>query len=427
MWLSKMSIDPIGAAVKLDRPGLSTDASHIASDQSSALADLTAAIERVEALLASVGPEPEGADAIERIADIAFVLHEREVEASLCDALDAAVRELSNADAAKQANVQHVRQAAELLREQSVRVSDMIALLQAPRTSGANETVADDVTREQDGLPLALPPAGANALDADIPPEGLFTAETLENDQFARAVADLAASLPALTAPVKAAVVAPHEAAALAKNEVTLATGPEQAAIETQDEPTDRTASPDELATELPVVSSQLEEAAADTSVKTQHDCAELPQHGPALEQQAPAIQDAPISQQAPAQEFSVAEAIEEPVAREDESSAPHPAAEASKHEAVSDAEPQPRVSEQSPVLLPELALVDPQDDPGDLFEPLTNAAPSIAAVTLTNTRPTSEIPARAAAIRARSPAAPADPLAAMRTFGAEELLALFT
>jgi hypothetical protein len=132
-------------------------------------------------------------------------------------------------------------------------------------------------------------------------------------------------------------------------------------------------------------------------------------------------------------------EAIDLPVARQDESTAPHLLAEASRRNAarnplsasegaVSETRPEEPQSRLEPTqVLPELALVDPQDDPGDLFEPLTGAAPPIAEATSAESRSGSEMPARAAPVRGRSPAAAADPLAVMGAFGAEELLALFT
>lgn len=556
-----MSTDPIGTALTLDHPAVNAGASRIAYEQSSELTGIATAIERVEALLAAAGPEPEGSDAIERIADIAFVLHERDVEASLCDALDAAVRELGNANAAKQTNVQQVHQAAELLRELSQRVGDMIALLQVSRPTDANDPAANDATPEQCEIALAEP-ASVEALDSEIPREGLFTAETLEDDEFARAVAELAASLPALAEPVEAVVVTLREPADPATDESTLAPEPEDRVIEAQDQAVDLAASealmaseraeaffeaqsqPDEPAAEQPILQSGLEETAADTLAETQHGFAEPPADKPSLGQQPPAMHDAPVSQQAPAEELSIIE-VEEPLAREDEILAPHAPAEDLKHDAIPDAvpanesalcerlsehthsgnadapaqtadlpgdspdrssmngppvaladaeafylspvaalnaqselplpddapapvadaaaisaaqlsdqtmrctgadepaqiardslphnadevvaetaaeleeEPPPRDAESSQALLPELALVDPQDDPGDLFEPLTGAMPPSGAA--------SELPIRATAMRARSPAAAADPLAAMRILGAEELLALFT
>lgn len=101
------------------------------------LADLVAAIERVEGLIVSgAAAGSDGSAAIERIADIAFVLHEREVEASLCDALDAAVREISEANALRQAGAQRSRQAAALLRQLSRSLTAMIALWESGQHGG---------------------------------------------------------------------------------------------------------------------------------------------------------------------------------------------------------------------------------------------------------------------------------------------------
>jgi len=92
------------------------------------LAELASALAQVEALVAA-GAEagPDAAAALERIADIAFVLHEREVEPSLCDALDAAMREISDANARNRASVQRAHEAAELLRSLARRLDAMMA------------------------------------------------------------------------------------------------------------------------------------------------------------------------------------------------------------------------------------------------------------------------------------------------------------
>ena len=104
----------------------------------------------------------------------------------------------------------------------------------------------------------------------------------------------------------------------------------------------------------------------------------------------------------------------------------PHDAVEAATETATHD-EPPPRVTESSQSLLPELALVDPQDDPGDLFEPTADAAMPIVAATLAESGLASEISIHTVAMKPHSAAATVDPLAAMHTLSAEELLALFT
>ena len=246
-----MSTNPLGAALTRYDAAVTAGAPQIASEQSNELTGIATAIERVEALLAAGGdPEPEGPDAIERIADIAFVLHERDVEASLCDALDAAVRELANANAVKQANVHHVRQAAEMLRELSQRVTDMIALLQmSPPVT--NDTAANESLPEQDEPAPREQLASEDTFEGEMPREGLFPAELLEDDEFARAVAELAASLPALAEPVEefaaslpvlaelgeAAVIPTDEPADLAAAEPIAAPEPDEAVVVALREP----------------------------------------------------------------------------------------------------------------------------------------------------------------------------------------------
>jgi len=590
-----MSTDPTSAALTRDDAAVAAGAPPITSEQSSELTGIATAIERVEALLAAGGPEPEGSDAIERIADIAFVLHERDVEASLCDALDAAVRELANANAAKQTNVHQVRQAAEMLRELSQRVADVAALLQMSPSAAANDMAANEAVPKKDESAALEQLASEDALDGEIPREGLFAAELLEDDEFARAVAELAASLPALADPVETIVVTLREAADFASEERAAAPKPDEAISETQSDA-------NLLATDEPSVASELEEAVAltqheparlaadalasepnETRLDVQRQPAELAAEEAALapEQEAPAMTDAAEAiEQTPPQESPIAEVVGERSTPDDGASAldapseesedyailnqmpasegalsevlsgetllssvdalaqqptalpgaspdhslvnghaiaslahadaPHIASEAPASPApkalsdsettratdnppitAADAEPElppsseapppadadaaiisagepsdqsiphrngedapaqiaiesgsrdaeviaksaaevkeeapPRFAESSQTLLPELALVDPQDDPGDLFEPLSGAAPSIAAAHLAEFQSASEISAHAVERQARSAPAAADPLAAMRTLSAEELLALFT
>ncbi len=644
-WLSKMSTNTIGAALTHDDLAVTADASQTAPGQSFELTGIATAIERVEALLADGGPEPEGSEAIERIADIAFVLHERDVEASLCDSLDAAVRELANANTAKRSNVHHVRQAAEMLRELSQRVADMVALLQVSPPSAANHVAGTEATPNEttpeEGEPATVDQfAGEDASDGEIPREGLFRAELLEDEEFARAVAELAASLPALAEPVETVVVTLRESVDLAAEEPPSAPEPDEAVEAALREPADFAAEepisapePDQAAvvaiyepadfvadepTSAPEQETQseaialtatgpdatfeLEDAVAETqptavplaadelartlepegpASEPQHELAKLATDEPALEQHPFATVDALATEQAPVEESPIIALANEPLASEVTPVARDVAVEAPMHDAVSDAAPAgedtlsetlsaeetllwsadaltqppsdlpgassdhslmnghavisadsvapqlvgdvpsspapeavpenetglaadrppitvpyaeaelprsseapapadaetsapsaeqlsdqtalrhngddepaqiadeappheadevlaksaaevkkeapPRFAESSQTLLPELALVDPQDDPGDLFEPLADTAPSIAADTLAETRSASKISAHPAENQARSAAAAADPLAAMRSLSAEELLALFT
>jgi hypothetical protein len=145
-----MSRNPSSAAIMRDDAALGELSPHAVTVPRQDLADLAAMLVRVEALLtADATPEPNGSDSIERIADIAFVLHERDVEASLCDALDAAVQEISAAGARKEDRARRARQAAEVLRELSQRVGDMIALSQVQHSE---------------------PPGTARRIEVDLPP-----------------------------------------------------------------------------------------------------------------------------------------------------------------------------------------------------------------------------------------------------------------
>ncbi|MGB6538794.1 MAG: hypothetical protein WBF58_22870 [Xanthobacteraceae bacterium] len=123
------------------------------------VADLASTIDRIAALIASPSESPVNvvADALERIGDIAFVLHERDVEASLCDALDAAVREIGECEALREADVQRSREAAALLRELSHRVSAMADRLRAQQSPAVKPQISGELSG---GVrPVLVPPA----------------------------------------------------------------------------------------------------------------------------------------------------------------------------------------------------------------------------------------------------------------------------
>ncbi len=145
------------------------------------LADLAAAIARAEALVAAdATPQADRANAIERIADIAFVLHERNVEASLCDALDAAVREVTDAGSRNEARVRRIRQAAELLHEVSERVNEMIA-----RADGALSAELPETPPAASELLSAGSVGDTDDVGAELPLDGLFATDGRENDEIA--------------------------------------------------------------------------------------------------------------------------------------------------------------------------------------------------------------------------------------------------
>jgi hypothetical protein len=196
-----MSTDPSDAALARDDMAIAESFTQAAAIPPRDLAELAAAVDRLEALIAAAsGSEPDGSDAIERIADIAFVLHERDVEASLCDALDAAVRDLGNSDARTQANVERMRQAAELLRELSRRVNSIIARSLAVPSSAGESTA---------GLSTVEPaPGGEQAREENA------IAEMSGGGLEQAAIATLAAPALPLADQAAAASDLPHEHAA---------------------------------------------------------------------------------------------------------------------------------------------------------------------------------------------------------------------
>lgn len=174
-----MSLTSTSAAIERDDAAVDGSPPQTATVLRRDLADLAAALARVEALVAADAvPEPAACDAIERIADIAFVLHERDVEASLCDALDAAVREIGAVSALKQQRAQRARQAVEMLHDLSHRIKDVIArshVLHHGAPAAARVTIEDAFAQKL--APLAggsPPPAGdreagsAPRRDADV-------------------------------------------------------------------------------------------------------------------------------------------------------------------------------------------------------------------------------------------------------------------
>ena len=113
------------------------------ADATGDLMEIAAAMDRIQAALAAgATPAPDISAAIERLLDIAFMLHERPVEATLCDGLDAAIREISDANMRSGSAAEDVRKAAELVRALASRVREMIAL------SGASACRESDCRRK---------------------------------------------------------------------------------------------------------------------------------------------------------------------------------------------------------------------------------------------------------------------------------------
>src|ERR1700731_613175 len=113
------------------------------ADATGDLMEIAAAVDRIEAAIASSAtPAPEVSAAIERLLDIAFMLHERPVEATLCDGLDAAIREISAANMRSESTAAGIREAADLVRALAGRVREMTALSSATR--GAPQPAEDN-------------------------------------------------------------------------------------------------------------------------------------------------------------------------------------------------------------------------------------------------------------------------------------------
>jgi hypothetical protein len=344
------------------------------ADAAGDLMEIAAAIDRIGAALAAgATPAPGISAAIERLLDIAFMLHERPVEATLCDGLDAAIREICEANMRAKSTAAGVREAAELVGALAGRVREMMALSSAVR--GAHQPAEENVAAT----------SGA----------GFFELTTNDGETFAQAVAELAASLPTLSdapsdpvealpepesgegAPVPAAEIAASDNVLLPTDET------QPAATETPD---NDTAPPQPAPTDVSLSEAVLNQAFADDYFSNVN----LPDEAPVSEESesAPISSEEPPSDAvAPAQNISI--------------------------------EPVP----------------GPQEDPADLFEPGGAPMPPVEAATPVTAdaavpaeppvEPARAVPPPPARAIPRPPGS--DPLAAVRDLSAEELIALFS
>jgi hypothetical protein len=375
------------------------------ADAAGDLMEIAAAIDRIGAALAAgATPAPGISAAIERLLDIAFMLHERPVEATLCDGLDAAIREISQANMRSELTAAGVREAAELVGALAGRVREMMAVSSAVR--GTHQPAEENVAAT----------SGA----------GFFELATNDGETFAQAVAELAASLPTLSdapsepvealpepdsgqrAPVPAAEIAPSEpveavpepesgegapvpAAEIAPSDNVLLPADEtqQTANETVT-PANDTAPPQPASTDVSLSEAVLSQAFADDYFSNVN----LPDEAPVSE----VTESAPISSEEPPSE------------------AVAPAQNISTESVPS---PQP----------------GPQEDPADLFEPGADPTPPVEAAApvaadaavpaVPPAEPARAVPPPPARAIPRPPGS--DPLAAVRDLSAEELIALFS
>jgi hypothetical protein len=343
------------------------------ADAAGDLMEIAAAVDRIGAALAAgATPASNVSAAIERLLDIAFMLHERPVEATLCDGLDAAIREISQANMRSESTAAGVREAAELVRALAGRVREMMALSSAMHGTPQPANVAST--------------SGA----------GFFELATNDGETFAQAVAEFAASLPTLSEapsePVEAVPEpesgqgAPAPAAEIASSDNVLLPAEETQQTATETGMPDNAAAPPQPASiDVSLSEAVLNQAFADDYFSNGN----LPDEAPVSEATASApisSEEPPSEAVPPAQNFST--------------------------------EPMP----------------SPQEDPADLFEP--GAAPTPPVEAATPVTADAPVPAEPPAEPARAVPPPAraiprppgsDPLAAVRDLSAEELIALFS
>ncbi len=113
------------------------------------LVDLAAAIQQVETVLARSGNSAsDDVFAAERIQDIAMALRRRDVEATLCDALEASSREVGDAIVRSNAAAARALSAASHLRDLARRVNEFIALavtVAGPATASEDRSAAGEI------------------------------------------------------------------------------------------------------------------------------------------------------------------------------------------------------------------------------------------------------------------------------------------
>ena len=356
------------------------------ADAAGDLMEIAAAVDRIQAALAAgAPPAADISAAIERLLDIAFMLHERPVEATLCDGLDAAIREISAASMRSVSSGEGIREAAELVGALASRVREMMALSSAGRD--------------------AQPPAAAN-VDAG-PGAGFFELATSDGETFAQAVAELAASLPTLTD-------TPAE--------------PVEAAPEPTPEPEPEPIPGPESGEGIPAPAAEVAPPSENVLL-------------PAVEAEQPATETGIADDDiAPPQLASADVSLSEAVliqASDDFFSSPDSSSEAPAPEETASAQ---ILSEELPAEaptqnIPAEPVPGPQEDPADLFEPASVATPPaeaaapLAVDAAVPAEPPAEPPRAVPPPPARAIPRPpgSDPLAAVRDLSEEELIALFS
>jgi hypothetical protein len=169
-------------------------------DPGSDLFEIVATIERIESEIgAGATPGTDSVVVLERIQDIAFVLHERSIETTLCDALDAAIREISDICARSGAAAKRLHQAAARLRAVAYRLSAMLAptAADAPAHPAIAEGAAAQSFEATHAAMMEDEAPAADLLDYAVSRvASLFELDAVQAEDLNRAIAALVGSLP---------------------------------------------------------------------------------------------------------------------------------------------------------------------------------------------------------------------------------------
>ena len=164
------------------------------------LAGIAAAVKQARAAIAAeTTSTADVTTAVERIQDVSFSLRERAVDASLCDAIDAALRDVADACRPHKANGKSTRFAAELLDDIAGRLDDLIKQSLGGEVSAAPPPQAAGQILEAplpaDVVLQAGPDEQARPSDDDVSQLDQFIMELNEGHKPPAVVASLARSL----------------------------------------------------------------------------------------------------------------------------------------------------------------------------------------------------------------------------------------
>jgi len=325
-----------------------------------ALPEIASEIERIGAGLARGKTVDDISIAMERIHDVAFMLHERPVEPSLRDAFDDAIRKLSDALTQPAGLVERRQQAIVQLRALAARLQGLIApppeiVQPTPALNVDYQSVAETVT----------PFAGSPPTDKPIP-------ETLLPDQ--RATAEDQSVVEAINAAELTTETEPIENVSSVGNVA---------------KPVDGAGDASEASPDLPRASENVLDQAFDSDAFARSAALSQSPSSVLLSPPQTPLENAPSGE--PVSEQSLASQV-----------------------------------------YSQDIIVGPEEDPGDLFEPMPMPSP-ISASTVSEelaSEPNSSSAQRANMTPATHSAllpAVSDPLAAVRDLSEEELIALFS